>query len=41
MSSQVDFSLESFFAEAAAEWLVASMLSHVSDSVDGRGEVLD
>lgn len=34
MSSQVDFSLKSFLAKAAAKWLVASVLSHVSDSVD-------
>lgn len=36
MSSQVDFALKSFLAEAAAEWLVASVLSHVSDSVDDK-----
>jgi hypothetical protein len=38
VSSQVDLSLERFLAQAARERFVASVLSHVSNSVETRRE---
>lgn len=40
VSSEIDFSLESFVAKSASEWLISAMLPHVCDEVGTLAERL-